>query len=337
MKKEMIKPQWYIATTIIGSEESIYTSLLDKIKAYRFDDLVQEMRIVKYNDVTIETFKDGSNPPPKTMRNSKNISWETTPDGKYIKKTSKVFNKFPGYLFICMNMTEEVWYAIRNTPGITGFVGSSGRGAQPIPISEFELEELFDPEKNKDIIRHINASSVSVEEVDHVEDVNPLKSNTEVEFFNSRAVTSTTLSSTRKIDFEKRQDKVETDENDIIDKKENHDVEIDNNIETKEEPIEIQEKEIPIIKEELKVQEKEIPIIKEEPKVQEKEIKKENFNNRSLDGFVVGNTINIIDGPFKGLEAIIIGLDIENDNIICEIDLFGRIQEVKIKKDQVEK
>ena len=64
MSKNINKPQRYIATTIIGSEESIYLPLLDKIKAYKYDDLVQEMWMIKYTDVTIETFIDGSNPPP---------------------------------------------------------------------------------------------------------------------------------------------------------------------------------------------------------------------------------------------------------------------------------
>ena len=83
------------------------------------------------------------------MSNTKNIVCETTRDGRYIKTTSTSINNIPGYISICMIMSEEVWYAVRNTPGVTGFVGSSGKGAHPIPISEFELAELFDPDKIK--------------------------------------------------------------------------------------------------------------------------------------------------------------------------------------------
>ncbi len=328
MSKNINKPQWYIATTIIGSEESIYLSLLDKIKAYKFDDLVQEMRMIKYNDVTIETFKDGSNPPPKTMRNTKNIVWETTPDGRYIKRTSRSVNKFPGYIFICMIMTDEVWYAIRNTPGVTGFVGSSGKGAQPIPISEFELAELFDPDKNKDIIRHVNAASVSIEEVDHVIDENPIKPKSDIEFFNSRATSSATLSQTRKIDFEKRTSHViESD----IDKEETP------HIEVIKKPI-FEEKEIIIEKHSANEVEKPTNNKFENSKVTEnkqKEVK--NSNNDSLGDFVVGNTVKIISGTFKDQEAIITKIDTISGELVCEIDFFGRVNEVKLKKNDVTK
>ncbi|MGL4647669.1 MAG: transcription termination/antitermination protein NusG [Mycoplasmoidaceae bacterium] len=330
MIKDYNKPQWYIATTITGSEESIYTSLLDKIKAYQFDDLVKEMRIVKYNDITIETFRDGVNPPPKTMRNSKNITWETTPDGKYIKKTTKTYNKFPGYLFICMVMTEEVWYAIRNTPGITGFVGSSGKGAKPIPISEFELDELFDPDKNKDIIRHINAASVSIEEVDHVEE-EQMKKDVSIEFFNSKAYTATSLSTTRKIDFEKRQSKAD-DHGDTEDhslEQSNHQDHLNEAIITKVEMNSAIEQPINEVKQVVKpTVEPTSPVVNSKQKVEESSL---------LDEFKVGNTIKIIEGSFSGNEALITRIENENKVLVCEIDLFGRNIEVKLKKNQVEK
>ncbi|MGL4617399.1 MAG: transcription termination/antitermination protein NusG [Mycoplasmoidaceae bacterium] len=330
MSKNINKPQWYIATTIMGSEESIYLSLLDKIKAYKFDDLVQEMRMIKYNDITIETFKDGSNPPPKTMRNTKNITWETTPDGRYIKKTCRSVNKFPGYIFICMIMTDEVWYAIRNTPGVTGFIGSSGKGAQPIPISEFELSELFDPDKNKDIIRHVNASSVSIEEVDHVIDENPIKPKSDIEFFNSRATSSASLSETRKIDFEKRNNQsfdsqIDKEEktHEIINEKEVH--------EEKEKEV-IFEKPIFNSNENKNINKPETPIV-----IEPKEKKVKISENDSLIDFIVGNTVQIIDGPFKGQEAIITKIDNETGELHGEIDFFGRLNEIKLKKSEVSK
>jgi transcriptional antiterminator NusG len=57
------------------------------------------------------------------------------PDGKYKKTRIRVINKFPGYIFINMIYDRNVWFAIRNTPGVLGFVGSSGKGAVPIPIT----------------------------------------------------------------------------------------------------------------------------------------------------------------------------------------------------------
>jgi len=47
---------------------------------------------------------------------------------------------FPGYLLIQMELTDENWYLIKNTPGVTGFIGS---GARPIPISDSEVEGIL--------------------------------------------------------------------------------------------------------------------------------------------------------------------------------------------------
>ncbi|MGL5246184.1 MAG: transcription termination/antitermination protein NusG [Mycoplasmoidaceae bacterium] len=328
MSKNINKPQWYIATTIMGSEESIFLSLLDKIKAYKFDDLVQEMRMIKYNDITIETFKDGSNPPPKKMRNTKNITWETTPDGRYIKKTYKSVNKFPGYIFICMIMTDEVWYAIRNTPGVTGFIGSSGKGAQPIPISEFELSELFDPEKNKDIIRHINAASVSIEEVEHIIDENSIKPKIDIEFFNSRATSSTALSQTRKIDFERRTN--QSFESNIDIEETPHEKVIETKIHEESEKEIIIEKPIVHIKQSKNDNKFEIPIVVESKQNEHKVSK-----NDSLSEFIVGNTVQIIAGTLQGQEAIIKKIDTSTGELHCEIDIFGRVSEIKLKKNEV--
>src|SRR5688500_20188414 len=61
-------------------------------------------------------------------------------DGK--KKTSmKKF--FPGYVLAEMIMTDDSWYVVRNTPGVTGFVGSSGQGTKPTPLFPHEVDELL--------------------------------------------------------------------------------------------------------------------------------------------------------------------------------------------------
>ena len=172
--------QWYIATTLIGSEESLFTSLMDKIKAYDFEDHVDDMRIITYKDIKIQYF-DKNNPPPKSMKNSKFIKWEALDDGRYKKTTTKVINKFPGYIFIKMIMTDKVWYIIRNTPGITGFIGSSGKGAKPIPISEYEIEDLF-ASNNQDTITYINGDENSEKNTSIIHD----KKNEQDDFFDSK-------------------------------------------------------------------------------------------------------------------------------------------------------
>ncbi|MDI6800378.1 MAG: transcription termination/antitermination protein NusG [Actinomycetota bacterium] len=65
-----------------------------------------------------------------------------TEDVVEIKAGKKTFSKkkvFPGYILVNMEMADDSWYVVRNTPGVTGFVGSSGR---PTPLSEEEIERV---------------------------------------------------------------------------------------------------------------------------------------------------------------------------------------------------
>ena len=59
------------------------------------------------------------------------------------KKVEKMHNLFPGYVFVEMKMTDEAWYVVRNTPGVTGFIGSSGGGAKPFPVAPDEMESIL--------------------------------------------------------------------------------------------------------------------------------------------------------------------------------------------------
>lgn len=47
---------------------------------------------------------------------------------------------FPGYVLVEMIMTDQAWYIVRNTPGVTGFVGSHGQGSKPTPLLPDEVE-----------------------------------------------------------------------------------------------------------------------------------------------------------------------------------------------------
>ncbi|HZJ85526.1 MAG TPA: transcription termination/antitermination protein NusG, partial [Erysipelotrichaceae bacterium] len=69
------------------------------------------------------------------------------------KQVVKMKNLYPGYLFVEMIMTDEAWYVVRNTPGVTGFIGSSGGGAKPFPVSDEEIE---------DILRRIGVADIKV-------------------------------------------------------------------------------------------------------------------------------------------------------------------------------
>ena len=65
---------------------------------------------------------------------------EVTKDGKEKEKTKKMF---PGYILVEMVMTDEAWFIVRNTPGVTGFIGSSGKGAKPFPLTPQEVDKIL--------------------------------------------------------------------------------------------------------------------------------------------------------------------------------------------------
>ena len=82
------------------------------------------------------------------------VAEETQIEVKNDKSKKVIKNIFPGYLFVEMIMTDEAWYVVRNTPGVTGFIGSSGGGAKPFPVAKEEIE---------DILRRIGQSDKKIE------------------------------------------------------------------------------------------------------------------------------------------------------------------------------
>ena len=71
------------------------------------------------------------------------VAEETQIEVKNKKSKEVVKNIFPGYVFVEMIMTDEAWYVVRNTPGVTGFIGSSGGGAKPFPVAKSEIENVL--------------------------------------------------------------------------------------------------------------------------------------------------------------------------------------------------
>ena len=65
---------------------------------------------------------------------------ETSKDGSEKEKKVKMF---PGYILVEMIMTDEAWFIVRNTPGVTGFIGSSGKGAKPFPLTKAEVDKIL--------------------------------------------------------------------------------------------------------------------------------------------------------------------------------------------------
>ena len=57
--------------------------------------------------------------------------------------TEKKKKMFPSYVLVEMIMSDEAWYIVRNTPGVTGFIGSSGKGAKPTPLLPQEIDHIL--------------------------------------------------------------------------------------------------------------------------------------------------------------------------------------------------
>lgn len=127
--------QWFIITAIGGKEDSIVENLKEKLNNFGYSDYVKDICVFKTKIIKEETFKKDDPSLPKNLRNTKTITWEVLPNGLFKKTSTRIVNKFPGYVFINMSMDPQVWYCIRNTNGVLGFVGSTGKGALPIPIS----------------------------------------------------------------------------------------------------------------------------------------------------------------------------------------------------------
>ena len=82
------------------------------------------------------------------MELHKNIYRVVVPEQKIVEvkdgiKKEKIKKMLPGYVLVEMVMSDEAWYIVRNTQGVTGFIGSSGKGAKPIPLPPNEVDDIL--------------------------------------------------------------------------------------------------------------------------------------------------------------------------------------------------
>jgi transcriptional antiterminator NusG len=110
------KRLWYIVQTYSGKEDSVKQSLERRIESFNMEDYIFQVMI------------------PET------IEIEEKPDKTKKEKSIKIF---PGYVFIEMVVTDDSWFVVRNTPGVTGFLGSSGGGTKPVPLKPEEINPIL--------------------------------------------------------------------------------------------------------------------------------------------------------------------------------------------------
>ncbi|MBO4541174.1 MAG: transcription termination/antitermination protein NusG [Bacilli bacterium] len=119
MPTQLSEKQWYIVTTYSMHEAKTADNLKKRIVSMGMEELI--LRVLVAEVQVPATEKDGTIIPGKT----------------------KTKNLYPGYIFVEMIMTDESWYIVRNTPGVTGIAGSSGGGQKPTPVSREEIEPVL--------------------------------------------------------------------------------------------------------------------------------------------------------------------------------------------------
>ncbi|MBQ9023673.1 MAG: transcription termination/antitermination protein NusG [Bacilli bacterium] len=111
----MEEKQWYVVNTYSGHETKVKENLEMRIQSMGMENYIFRVIVPETTEIEI---KDG-------------------------KQKEKVKKMFPGYVLVEMIMTDEAWFVVRNTPGVTGFLGSSGKGAKPFPLFPHEIEKIL--------------------------------------------------------------------------------------------------------------------------------------------------------------------------------------------------
>lgn len=107
---ESFEKNWYVLHTYSGYENKVKANIESRAQSMGMGDFI--FRVV--------------------------VPEETETEVKNGKSKEIVHKTFPGYVLVEMTMTDDSWYVVRNTPGVTGFVGSHGAGSKPAPLLQEE-------------------------------------------------------------------------------------------------------------------------------------------------------------------------------------------------------
>lgn len=106
---------WYVLHTYSGYEKKVEQNLSSRMSSMGMEDNIFEILVAEQ-----EVYEEK--------------------DGETVSKMKKAF---PGYVLVQMIMSDEAWYVVRNTPGVTGFVGSHGAGSKPSPLLPEEVDDVM--------------------------------------------------------------------------------------------------------------------------------------------------------------------------------------------------
>ena len=110
--------RWYIVHTYSGQEDLVEKNLNLRINSLDMEDRIKQELVPTEEEVV---FKDG-------------------------KLRSERRKLFPGYILVHMSMDDESWYAVRNTPGVTGFVSTEDERdsrPKPVPLEDKQIEDIL--------------------------------------------------------------------------------------------------------------------------------------------------------------------------------------------------
>lgn len=106
---------WYVVHTYSGYENKVKTNLEQRRESMGMDDYIFQVFVPEQ-----EVAKISESGTRRVMEND-----------------------FPGYVLVEMIMTDDSWYVVRNTPGVTGFLGSHGQGSKPNPMLPDEVDRIL--------------------------------------------------------------------------------------------------------------------------------------------------------------------------------------------------
>lgn len=113
---------WYAIHTYAGYENAVARNLKQRIESLGMEDRIFNVLVPTEKKIKIKS-------------------------GKRVEEEEKIY---PGYVLVDMIVTDDSWYVVRNTPRVTGFVGS---GVFPVPLEKKEVDILFS-RMNKDEVKH---------------------------------------------------------------------------------------------------------------------------------------------------------------------------------------
>jgi len=121
-QQENQERHWYVIHTYSGYEEAVARNLRQRIDSMNMQDQIFEVVVPTEKKIRVKA-------------------------GKRVEEDEKIF---PGYVLVDMFVNDESWYVVRNTPRVTGFVGS---GTQPVPMEQAEVDALF-KKMNSGTVKH---------------------------------------------------------------------------------------------------------------------------------------------------------------------------------------